>query len=262
MRILAVDDEKIALEGLMNAIKKVVPDAELHGFRSPHEALELAKEKQLDIAFLDIEMREMDGIALAKHLKAISPMINIIFTTGYSEYSGSAFALHASGYVRKPITAEKISYEIMELRNPVAKVSDKRLKIRAFGNFEVYVNNKPLVFKYTKSKEMLAYLVDRCGALCSNNEIMCILWEDDDNIRNHTSYLKNTRADLIATLEEAGCGDVLERQRGTIGILSDKVDCDYLDYKQGKISGINAYMGEYMTQYSWSEATHGILEDR
>lgn len=55
MRIIAVDDERIALEGLMSSIKKVVPEEEIHGFRSSNEALEFAKAQDVDIAFLDID---------------------------------------------------------------------------------------------------------------------------------------------------------------------------------------------------------------
>lgn len=79
MRIVAVDDERIALNGLVSAIKKVAPDEELLSFQSPSEALSAAKESVFDIAFLDVEMRGMDGITLAKRLKAINPKINIIF---------------------------------------------------------------------------------------------------------------------------------------------------------------------------------------
>jgi hypothetical protein len=39
------------------------------------------------------------------------------------------------------------------------------------------------------------------------------------------------------------------------------VDCDYYDWKKGKPWAINAYRGEYMSQYSWAELTHGTLEN-
>lgn len=262
MTILAVDDEKIALEGLERTIKKVLPDAQVHSFWNTKEALEFIKQTACDIAFLDIEMREMDGITLAKRIKGIYPKINIIFTTGYSEYAGSAFSLHASGYVTKPITTEKIQNEIEELRYPVQVSDPSRLRVKTFGNFEVYADGKPLVFRYNKSKELFAYLIDRNGSLCTNNEIMNVLWEEAENPSKHKSYMKNARADMIATLEAAGHDDVLVRQRGAIGVIPDKLECDYYDWLAGKASGINAYRGEYMMQYSWSEVTHGALEER
>ena len=107
MVIFAVDDERLALESLIGAVRKCVPEAEIFGFRKASEALEAAQEKKADIAFLDIEMRETNGISLADKLIERNPKVNIIFTTGYSEYAGKAFELHASGYILKPVTVEK-----------------------------------------------------------------------------------------------------------------------------------------------------------
>lgn len=260
MRIIALDDEKIALEGMMDIMKEVVPDAEVHGFRNSSEALEYALANQCQIAFLDIEMAGMNGINLAKRLKLQTPDINIIFTTGYSEYTKDAFDLHASGYILKPVTEEKIRREIEDLRHPVLFGSRKRVRIMAFGNFEIFIDEKPVKFQYSKTKELLAYLVDRHGAMCTNGELIGILWEDDENPRSRISYLKNLRTDLVSTLQKEGCEDILIRKRGAIGIVPDKIQCDYYEWLRGNIQGINSYRGEYMEQYTWSELTHGELE--
>lgn len=261
MIIIAVDDEKMALENLVSQIAKEVKDAEIHGFRKPTEALEFAGKTTCEIAFLDIEMRGMNGIELAKRLKMITPKINIVFTSGYSEYMGSAFEMHASGYILKPITAEKIRQEMQELRYPIQMPEEKRMQVKTFGNFEVFVDNTPLKFQYSKTKELLAYLIDRNGALCNNGEIISVLWEEDLERKNHYSYLKNLRVDLVATLESVGCGECLIKQRGKLGIVPDKIQCDYFDWIRGKAYAINAYRGEYMNQYSWSEFTHALLDN-
>lgn len=260
MKMIAVDDEKLALEGLLDAIGKVVPDAEVSGFRKTKEALEYVKQEGCDVAFLDIEMRGMSGLEFAKLLKGVNPQVNVIFTTGYGEYAGDAFGMHASGYVMKPVTPEKIKKELDELRFPIADKNEKRLCVQAFGNFEVLVDGSPVRFQYTKTKELLAYLVDRNGALCSNREIIAALWEDDDEDGSgHVSYMKNIRSDLLSTLEQVGCADVVVRQRGQMGIIPEKMKCDYFDYLKGLEEGVRAFRGEYMTQYSWGEYTLGTL---
>ena len=66
MKILAIDDELLALESLMASIQKAVPEAELYGFRYPDEALKFAGEQVCDVAFCDIRMVEMSGIVLAE----------------------------------------------------------------------------------------------------------------------------------------------------------------------------------------------------
>ncbi len=259
MNIIAVDDEKIALEGLLGIIHEVVPEAQIRGFRNAMEAREYVTENHVDVAFLDIEMRDMDGISLAKHIKKINSKINIIFTTGYSDFTGQAMELHASGYILKPATVEKVQLELNELRNPPERIIQKRIRAKAFGYFEIYLDGRPITFKYTKTKELLAFLIDRNGALCSNKEISDALWEDDI-AENHVSYLKNLRKDLMSTFTEAGCPEFIVRQWGKLGIVPELVDCDYYLWLKGVPEGINAYRGEYMNQYSWAEYTHASLD--
>jgi hypothetical protein len=103
---------------------------------------------------------------------------------------------------------------------------------------------------------MLAYLVDRKGALCTNSEIMAILFEDDIG---HESYFRSLRKDLTDILEAAGCSGVLSQQRGRMGIVPEMVDCDYFSWCDGIRSASNAFQGEYMTQYSWGEYTNARL---
>lgn len=255
MIVLAVDDKKIPLAALEDAIIKAEPNASVHGFRNAADALSFAESEPCDVAFLDIDMQDMNGIELAKRLKIKKSNINIVFSTGYSEYTGEALSIHCSGYIMKPVTPEKVRNELDNLRFPVQIHQAKRVRFQTFGNFEVYVDGNPLSFKYEKTKELLAYLVDRCGALCTNGEIMAKLWSDD----THFSYLRSLKKDLLDTLKEKNCSEIILQQWGKMGIHADQVDCDYYEWQQGEVNAINRYHGEYMAQYSWGELTNGTL---
>ena len=157
MKILALDDEQIALEGLVLAAKKAEPSAAIYSFRKPGEALEFCKTMSCEVAFLDIQMRNMSGVELAKKIKLLNPQTNIIFTTGYTDYMKEAFDIHASGYILKPVTPAKIQKELDNLRFPVLPAAKKKVRFQTFGNFEVFIDGEPVRFKYEKTKEMLAY---------------------------------------------------------------------------------------------------------
>ena len=262
MNIIAVDDEKLALESLQSSILKAAPDDTVIGFRNAEQALSFVRENPCDVAFLDIELRDMNGVELAKKISAIHPQVNIRFTTGYSDYTGQAFELHASGYIMKPVTEEKVQKEMEVLRYAVTQADDKLLTVRTFGNFEAFKDNQPLEFRYNKTKELLAYLVNRGGSLCSNNEIICTLWDDEQDVSSHISYLKNVRGDLIKALGEVGAEEIIVRQRGKLGVRIDKLDCDLIGFMQGDPDMIKRYHGEYMNQYSWGEYEKGKLDNR
>ena len=257
VKILIVDDEKIIREGAAAVIKKCEPDGDLTLCENPKQALEAVKEEPFDIAFLDIEMPGMTGIELAKKIKKLSPTTNIIFCTAYPQYAGEAISLHASGYINKPVTAEKVKAELADLRHPIQE-KEEGLRVQAFGNFEVYYNGNPVHFKYSKTKELLAYLVDRSCAVVDSAEIQAVLWEDSDN----SNYYKQLRKDLLDTFKEIGQEGAIEAIRGGMGIVPGKIKCDFFEYLSGTPQGINAYHGEYMQQYSWAEVTHGSLEMR
>ncbi len=260
MNILIVDNEELALGSLTRTVKAVVEDAELTAVTDPEEALRLARRKEPDIAFLDIEMPGMSGMTLAKKLKEqINPRINIIFTTGYDEYIEEAFtSLRASGYLMKPITAVMIRKELDELRYPVVLKGHKRLRIRAFGSFEAFIDDIPVSFHYSRTMELLAYLVDREG-MVQTAEVLENLWEGEDKASDHRSYLQNMMSDLIKTFAGYGLKNVIIKKYGKIGLDATKFDCDYYEYKNGNPAAINAFFGEYMTQYSWAENTLGSL---
>ena len=253
MKIVAVDDEKIALQGLISSIQKAAPDADVYGFRYASEAITYMEEVKFDVAFLDIEMRGMDGVTAANKLKGLNPDINIIFATGFGSYRDVAFDLHASGYLIKPITAEGVKRELENLRRPVRE--EKKLKAIAFGNFQILYGDEHVKFKYQKTKEMLAYLVDRKGAMCSTGELMAVLFDDDD----HNAYYQRLRSDLRSVFASIGCESLIVQQKGLLGVAVDQVDCDYYDYLNGKTDLGKVYHGEYMIQYSFAEVTNAEL---
>ena len=259
MIIIAVDDEKLALDVLVDTINEVVPSAKIFGFRQPLEAISFAENESCDIAFLDIKMRGMTGLELAKRLKDINAKINIIFVTGYSEYSLDAFRLYASDYLLKPVDEEQVRKALENLRNPVNTPQKKKVKIKCFGNFEVFVNNEPLNFNRNKTKELFAYLVDRKGASCSMGEISAKLWEDKPDSVSQKSNLRNLIYDLKNTLANVGADEIIVKNRNTVRLKTELVDCDYYEFLKGNLSSVNTYQGEYMHQYSWAEMTTATL---
>ncbi len=213
----------------------------------------------MDIAFLDITMPEMSGLALAKAIKDIHGEANIIFVTAYSGYMGDAFGLRASGYVLKPINPERVREELENLRHPVPS-PNRGLSVQCFGNFEVFADGKPLRFARTKTKELFAYLVWRHGAYCNNNEIAAVLWEDSGDSASLQSYLRQLVADLASSLKLAGAESVLLKRRGALAIVPSAFACDYYDFCAGK--NVNKYKGEFMAQYTWPDHQGFALDPR
>ncbi len=147
--------------------------------------------------------------------------------------------------------------EIDRLKYPLLSTG-RRIHVKTFGKLEIFIDGVPFVSKYNKTRELFAFLVDKNGALSSTREIMNSLWDDRGD---HRSYMKNVRADLIATLKKMDVVSVLVIQHGRLGVIPDLIDCDYYDMLAGKDEAIAKYAGEYMNQYSWAEYTNAVLSD-
>lgn len=112
VRIICVDDERLILELTVSMCRKLPIEPEVAGFQNAADALDFLQKHGADIALLDINMPDMSGISLAARMKEINRNISIIFLTGYSDYALEAISMHASGYLMKPVNAERLAAEI------------------------------------------------------------------------------------------------------------------------------------------------------
>ena len=254
MKAIAVDDEVLMLGALVKAISASPDISEVTKFSSCEQALEFIKNNPADIAFLDINMRGMGGLALAENIIAVRPDCKIVFCTGYEEYAIPAFKLHASGYLMKPISAKDVQTEIDNIKG--ARQKEKPLVVKCFGNFEVYVKDEKLVFKRLKTKELFAFLVDRKGAGMTAKQICAVLFPDDMDDTKNASYLRQLIMDLKNTLKSVGAENVLRHETPCYRVDTTLIDCDYFNYLE---KGKPEFRGEYMMQYSWAEETCAML---
>lgn len=260
MIAVCVDDEPIILEAEKRMIE-ASPDIEkVIAFKSGAQALEWMSHNKADIAFLDIQLRGMTGLELAMKMHDIAPDVPVIFCTGYDEYAREAYRIHAAGYLSKPIQPEEIQEEIDRILGQ--KRGRKLLKMVCFGGFDAFANGKVLPFQRKKTKEVLAYLVDRKGTMVTAREICAALWEDSmDDVKN-LNYLYKLIADLRKALKEVGAEKVLIYQNNSYAVDTAVIDCDYYRFLQDDPEAVNSFTGEYMNKYSWGESTCAFLNTR
>lgn len=249
MLFLAVDDENLQLNKLVDALKEADPKSEILSFNNPLTALEAVKNVRIDVAFLDIEMGGINGVELGKRLKSINPNINIIFVTGYDQYALDAYSMHASGYLTKPVSVERLKVELDNLRYPMPINNDRnKLRAQCFGNFEVFYNNEPIKFSRSKTKEMLAFLIDKRGAMVSVKDISIALFNEEK-----PSYIRNLVADLSKTFKELNIENTFVKHFNSYAVNVSEISCDYYDYLSNEPYAVKAYHGVYMQQYSWEK---------
>ena len=105
---LLVDDEPLAREGLRILLARDPDVSAVHEARNGQEAVEAIRALRPDLVFLDVQMPEMDGFAVAQEVGA-AQMPAVVFVTAHDKYAIQAFEINAIDYLLKPVTEERFA---------------------------------------------------------------------------------------------------------------------------------------------------------
>ena len=285
MKILVVDDERPARERMVETLGRICSECKVVAFDNAQDALNYEGKSDIEIAFLDIELGNYSGRELAIQLKKYSPRCNIIFVTSFSEYGTESFKARPSGYVTKPYTDEEIKRELDNLRYQISESlessevsgesgesggngettlekDERRLRCATFGNFIAYKENGDIMtFSRTKSKELLAYLIDCAGFPVTTKDIAKDVFEAELD-KQMSKNISKIIIGLITDLKDEGYDDIVIKQNRQIYVNRDKIDCDIYNAINGDVSALNSFHGEYMIEYSWAEISGSVAKIR
>lgn len=106
LKVLVVDDEPLAREGLMLLLGRQPQAASILEARNGREAIAHIREQKPDLVFLDVQMPRTDGFAVV-HTIGAERMPPVIFVTAHDQYAILAFEIAALDYLLKPVTEER-----------------------------------------------------------------------------------------------------------------------------------------------------------
>ncbi|MEA4815467.1 MAG: response regulator [Lachnospiraceae bacterium] len=276
---IVVDDENAALnrfERIALKDSRIIIDGK---FLYEEDAIAFIKEHLVDIAFLDVEMPEMNGLELAERLMEIDPYIRIVFVTAYNQYALDAFRAHAIGYLLKPLDSEEFTEQVDLLsrryRQRPEKGSKNLLYVKCFGRFSVYTedeNASVIRWKTTKAEELFALLIHYQGKVKPKEYLIDILWPELEPERS-ANLFRVTCTYLRSALAEKGFSDILVREFDGYKINIKLIDCDLFRFmpEVRSISSLettrlnelsNLYSGEYLEgkPYDWAVGRRIQLE--
>ena len=227
IRIAAVDDEIHVLERVERMVAEF-KDVELCGlFESSEQLLSYLKEDIIDVVFLDIEMPEVNGLELSTQIIDLNDNINIVFVTAFNQYAVEAFELYAIDYILKPLTSVRLGKTIDRLLKSKRVIRQyEKPFIQCIGGFEVFINREVLIWKNSKAKEVLAFLIQKGGIPVDWEKIADAVWPEYNSEKAQTNFHATTYL-LRKRLAEAGISGILESGRGNYRIVTDQVACDF-----------------------------------
>ena len=129
-----LDDEKLAVDGMVFQLSKLLPQAAVEGFTQHKPFVQWCEEHRPEMVFLDMEMPGANGLEVAQSIKAM--VGNIVFVTAHTEYSLEAFDT-AVDYVLKPVSPKRLAQSLKKIADlqPVGTFEELRIKIPIKGSF-------------------------------------------------------------------------------------------------------------------------------
>jgi Response regulator containing CheY-like receiver and SARP domains len=279
IKVIIVDDEEFNLLEIEEVIRDKHDLQMVGSFLNSYKALEASKLLKPDIAFLDIEMPEINGLELSEKLLDINPVIKIVFITAYSQYAVEAFEVNAVDYVLKPIRKERFDKTLKRIVD--TKIIEEKVetigkwKILCFNTLEVYYGENKLKWKTEKEKALFSYLFENIGKSVHKDKIIETLWFGDD-YKNSLIYLQTTVSRLRKSLRNLGGNFKIEYSNNSYQMNMENVDCDVFQFNklidkckiidESKIDVIdkiiNLYTGDYLAEncYIWSVQMEEMLK--
>jgi two-component system, LytTR family, response regulator len=222
VKVILVDDERLALIGLQKSLEKEVSGIEIIAtYMNPTEAIGGIMEHRPDVVFLDIHMPEMDGMDLGKQIQATVPGVEIIFVTSYDQYAVHAFDLQALDYVMKPIQKDRLKQTVSRVREKLSSKREQRSKdtdvplICCFNQIQFKLPDKDIQvakWRTSKAQELFAYLLHHRNQTIHRSVLLEMLWpelEEEKTVHQLYTAMYHVRQTLKA------CGmDMITIQSG------------------------------------------------
>lgn len=181
IKVVIVDDEPLAIDILHSRLSAMENVEVTACFKNGPELLNALSEFNADVIFLDIEMPEINGLALMKLLeKRLSPMPKVVFVTAFKEFAIDAFDLQATDYLLKPVTAPRLCAtidKIKKLLSPDKKIDSPNTNTGAMTAVKLSLKI---------GNEWIRIYDDEVDWIEAAGDYMCIYTSSDNHIIRST----------------------------------------------------------------------------
>ena len=192
LKVLLIDDDVHCLDALQNALAPF-DDVDIVGtLQDGTQAISFLRRTAVDAVFLDIEMDSIDGFALAKHIQAHYPKVQVIFQTGHTGYAVDGYEFQPADFLVKPIDPLKVERALTHVRNkmtPDFSQHGAQIGIRT-GSGLTILNVDDIIFIEKSGRKV--YIVCRGDEHVLTNyslQNLQSIFLDYGFIRCHQSYL-------------------------------------------------------------------------
>ena len=191
MRCLIVDDESVAIKGIVNYINELdflVVDCTCS---TAIEAAEILKKKEIDLMFLDINMPHLTGMAF---LETLTKAPLTIITTAYSEYALDGYRLNVVDYLLKPFDFQRFFQATSKARDIFESNNSENIPEYIYvrqGESFLRIDWKDILYVETMQNYLKLYTKEKVLVIHQTMALLENKLPKNMFFRIHRSYLVN-----------------------------------------------------------------------
>ncbi|MGL5973284.1 MAG: hypothetical protein ACRCZK_06205 [Oscillospiraceae bacterium] len=223
-----------------------------------NKIINIVEENKVNIVFINMTIIKDIALEICEKIKNINYNVMIVLISNDCNHTLKAFEIGVNGYILTPILKSKIFNEIEKFNK--YNIKRKNVFVKTFGEFDIFLDGDTIHFTNSKSKEFLAFLVDKCGSTVNMEQVVLALWPHRDYDENIKSRYRGALKDLRDTLIKHDLYEMITEKRNSRSVNRSFFNCDYYGMLRGDKNYIERFNGIYMSGYNWADETvHRIM---
>lgn len=211
IHIAVCDDESEVIEKINDSVTRFLTDNK-HSFTIEKyysgESL-IESKKKYDLIFLDIEMKELNGIETAQAIRSEDVDVKIVYITSYTDYWRRAYKVHAFDFISKPFSDEDIHNVLKDFLRIYNAENEKTVELKTADGAAV-LKTKDILYFYIKDKEKRKVIVNTSHGEYVSTESLKEIYEKLDSeefYKAHKSCIVNLR--YVQSMGKNNGGDII-----------------------------------------------------
>jgi len=148
LKVLLVDDEQVCLDAIKASLSTFNYISIVGETDNGTDAVKFLQNHEVDLIFLDIDMKDINGFELAKHIQNHYPDIMIIFLTGHAGFALKGYEYQPVDFLTKPVNLlrlEQALSRVKDLKHNNKPAKEVKIGINMEGGFEI-INVKDIAY--------------------------------------------------------------------------------------------------------------------
>ena len=204
INVLIVDDDAVAIAEAKRYISLYVDEQRIYQASNAVEMMRLLSTIPMDLAFLDMEMPDIDGFTIADYLARVQPKTRYVFLTGHTELGAKSYEYEPIDFLCKPVNVVRLqkTFERFDRLRGI-RPTQEQIAVES-GNGLVLISPREIRYISRSNRKTVIHCAEESHIVKMPLSELEITFADYDLVRCHQSFLISMAH--VASVEKSSFG--------------------------------------------------------